>query len=112
MIIGDSNIDYDVLKSFAGKPDDLVVYVENMVPSWARHIKCLAQNQRFYIAVHLRGVLTLPYQTRMELVNALVDGINVSGIISTFTSIREIVDMCDKKKLAEMIKQRLEDERK
>ena len=69
MLVGSTNIDYRTLKSFAGKPEELVTYVENMVPVWARHIKCLSHNQRFYVAIHLRSVLTLPYKTRMELVD-------------------------------------------
>ena len=109
MVVGTTHIDYDVLKSFKGRPQDLVIYVENLVPIWARHIKCLAQNQRFYVAIHLRGVLTIPYQVRMELVNALVEGIRIQGIVSSFTSITEIVDVCDKHALSEMLKQRIRD---
>lgn len=109
MIVGTTYIDYEVLKSFVGRPQDLVVYVENLVPSWARHIKCLTQNQRFYVAIHLRGVLTIPYQVRMELVNALIEGISVRGIISSFTSITEIVDVCNKDALAQMVKQKIND---
>lgn len=111
MIVGTTSIDYEVLKSFIGRPQDLVVYVENLVPSWARHIKCLTHNQRFYVAIHLRGVLTIPYQVRMELVNALIEGISVRGIISSFTSITEIVDVCNKDALAQMVKQKINDEK-
>jgi hypothetical protein len=108
MIIGDAKIDYENLKRFVGRPDDLVTYAENQVPIWARHIKCLAQNQRFYIAIHLRGVLTISYKVRMELVNALVDGIIIKGVISTFTPINDIIDTCNKEALIAMIEQRIE----
>jgi len=107
MLIGNTIIDYEVLKSFVGKPDELVTYVTNSVPSWARHIECLVNNQRFYVAIHLRNVLTLPYHARMELVNALVEGIHIQGIISSFTSITDLVNACDKQALHAMLKERL-----
>lgn len=112
MIVGTTSIDYEVLKQFAGRPDDLVIYVEGLVPSWARHLPQITNNQRFYVAAHLRGVLTLPYPVRMELVNALVNGITVSGIISSFTSIHDIISACDKNMLTSLIENELRNERK
>ena len=111
MVIGSANLDYEVLKKFVGRPADLLTYVDAMVPTWARHIKGITYNQRFYVAIHLRGILTLPYKQRMELVNALVEGVTIQGIINGFTPITDIVDLCDKQALAEMFKQRLEDEK-
>lgn len=108
MIVGSTNIDYSNIKLFAGKPDDLVIYVEGLVPVWARHITCLAHNQRFYVATHLRRVLSIPYKVRMEMCNALVSGINVRGLMSSFTSITEILDVCDKEMLVQMLKRQVE----
>lgn len=107
MIVGTTKVDYAVLKSFVGKPRELVVYTESLVPSWARHIDCIVNNQRFYIAIHLRKVLTIPYKQRMELVNALIENINIRGVMSSFTSIYDILDMCNKDDLVSMLKMRL-----
>ena len=107
MVVGTTNIDYEVLKKFVGRPQDLILYVEDMVPTWARHINGITYNQRFYVAIHLRRVLTIPYKAKMELVNALVEGGTITGIINGFTPITDIVDMCDKHALAEMLKQRM-----
>ena len=109
MIVGTTNIDYSILKSFVGKPEDLVAYVESLVPTWARHIPAIVYNQRFYIAIHLRKVLTIPYKPRMELVNALVKDINIQGVMSNFTAITDIISVCDKTALVEMLKMRLAD---
>ena len=108
MIVGTTEINYADLKLFVGKHEELVVYVENLVPIWARHIKCLAHNQRFYVAIHLRGVLSIPYKQRIAMCEALIDGINVRGVMSSFTSITEILDVCDKKSLVEMLKRQVE----
>lgn len=108
MIVGTTNINYSEIKLFAGKPDDLVIYVEGLVPIWARHIHCLAHNQRFYVAIHLRKVLSIPYKVRMEMCEALISGISVRGIMSSFTSVTEILDICDKEMLVRMLKRQVE----
>lgn len=105
MIIGTDVLDYELLKTFVGRPKELVDFVEETVPLWARHITCLVHNQRFYVAVHLRNVLTIPYKPRMELVNALTEGISIQGIISSFTPIQDILDACNKETLIEMLKE-------
>lgn len=103
MLVGTTNIDYGTIKEFANQPEDLVRYVENHIPVWARHIPCLAHNQRFYVALHLRNVLTLPFKTRKEMTDALIDGINIRGLMSSFTSITDILDACDKDALLQML---------
>lgn len=105
MILWTTQIDYEVLKSFIGKPNDLVVYVESTIPRWLRHIKAITQNQRYYIAIHLRKALTIPYKQRMELVEALVKDIQITGTSTSFTAMSDIIDMCDKDMLIKMLEQ-------
>ncbi len=108
MIVGTTKLDYERLKQFEGNPDELIEYVDMLVPSWALHIKGIASNQRFYVAIHLRKLLTIPYKPRMELVNALVSGIRIAGVITQFTPITDIVDICDKQLLVKMLESRNE----
>lgn len=105
MIIGTAKLDYEVLKSFEGRPEELVVYVENLVPRWVRHIHTIVDNQKFYVAIHLRRVLTLSYKPRMALVEALTDSISISGVISQFTPIDDLVESCDIQKLVLLLKE-------
>lgn len=107
MIVGTTNIDYEDIKLLVGKPEELIIYAESLVPVWARHITCLAHNQRFYIAIHLRRVLSIPYKLRIEMCEALISGINVRGVMSSFTSITEILDVCNKEMLVEMLKRQV-----
>lgn len=108
MLIGTSEIKTDALRGYIDNPSGLVAYVEDMVPVWARHIRCLAHNQRFYVAVHLRQVLSLPYKTRMSMANVLLEGIQLRGIMSSFTPITDILGVCDKEALIEMLKQEMQ----
>ncbi len=105
LIIGTAKLDFEALKDFEGRPSELVTYVESLVPTWARHIDGIVENQRFYTAIHLRKVLTLPYKPRMELVEALTDSIRVHGLISQFTPIDELVNNCDRDKLVLLLRE-------
>lgn len=105
--MGTLQLDYKRLKTFANNPDALISYVEDLVPIWARHIPGIVENQRYYVAVHLRNVLSLPYKTRMSMVEALTRDISLSGVMSGFTGITDIVDSCDKEMLARMIERKL-----
>lgn len=110
LIIGTNYVDYERIKTFIHKPAGLCVYVESLVPSWARHIKGITDNQRYYIAIHVRKMLSIGYKDRMELVNELVKGIHLCGTMTTFTPITDIVESCDKEMLRAMLCQEVVDE--
>ena len=110
MIIGTQVVKTDELLVYVDNPTGLVAFVEDLVPVWARHISCLAHNQRFYTAIHLRNVLTLPYKVRMSMATTLLSGIQVRGIMSSFTPITDILDICDKEALIKMLEQEVSDE--
>lgn len=111
MIVGRTNLNYAELKRFVGKPHELVAYTENLVPAWARHINEIVANQRYYVAIHLRNVLSIPYKQRKELVEALIEGVSITGVMSSFTSITELVDACDKSMLIKMIEVKINEEK-
>lgn len=110
MIVGTRDLKTEELKSYVSNPSGLIAYVEDLVPIWARHIPCLAHNQRFYVAIHLRNVLTLPYKVRMSMANTLLEGIQVRGVMSSFTPITDILDACDKEALLKMLEQEANNE--
>lgn len=107
MIVGTTSLDYKELKMFVDKPEELVCYVDNLVPMWAKHIKGIVYNQRYYVAVHLRNVLTIPYKSRMAMVDALIKDVTLTGIMSDFTSIIDIVESCNKESLLHMIEEEI-----
>lgn len=107
MVVGTTKLNFAELKRFVGKPQELVVYTTTLVPIWARHIDAIVMNQRYYVAIYLRNVLSIPYKERQELVNALIKDIRINGIISSFTPITDIVKDCDKKMLVKMLEVKL-----
>lgn len=103
MIIGENTINYDALRSYSHNPEGLVTYVRNLIPLWAIHIPHIEDNQRYYVALHLRKVLSIPYKLRKEMVETLVAGIHIAGSVSGFVTIHDIVSACDRDKLLEAL---------
>lgn len=110
MIIGYDEIPVNEVKSFIGKPNDFVAYVDSLIPMWARHIDSIISNQRYFVALHVRRMLSLPYKERMDLVNALVRGIRIKGTTNTFVPITHIVRSCNLEALADMLEMEMRDE--
>lgn len=103
MVIGSDVLNYDVLLRFIDDEYSLVKYVEHLVPSWARHIQSIVYNQRYFVAIHLRKVMTIPYHQKMRLVNALVENITLTGIPTQFITLENIIEHCDENQLKELV---------
>lgn len=106
MVIGTRNVSLDELKQYSDNTSELLRVVERMVPSWARHIRPVVDNQRFYVATLLRRAYSIPYKKRMSMAECLISGIRVRGVMSGFTPITDIVATCNKEALLEMLNER------
>lgn len=104
MIIGTDKLNYDELKLFLTEPTSLITYVDNTVPCWARHIPHIIDNQRYYVAIHIRNVLSIPYKVRVSAANVLIENIRVQGVVTTFTPITDILDICNKEALIKILR--------
>lgn len=107
MLVGTTHVDHEKIKKFIGNPSGIVTYVETLVPLWARHIPGIIDNQRYYVAIHVRKLISIPYKLRMELANALINNIRLHGMVSEFISIKEVIDQCNQQALCEMVKGKL-----
>lgn len=87
-----------------------MAYATSLVPIWARHMDVLVNNQRYYLAINIRNMLSIPYKQRDELVKILTDNIRIAGVITGFTPITELVDNCDKDKLIQMLEVKLNEQ--
>ncbi len=104
MLIYTKELNWEKLKAFSKNPDRVVKEVESVIPKWAAHINNIYNNQRYFAAIYLRNVLAIPFKERMAVVNALTDGISLSGLTAYFVSIEELIDYCDKEDLLEALK--------
>lgn len=105
MLIFTKNLDWERLKRNSNHPERVIELVNGSIPAWASYIRNIQNNQRYYAAVYLRNVLSIPFKVRMGLVNALTDGISVSGLTSYFVSLEELIDYCDKEALAKALEE-------
>lgn len=110
MVVGTLYLDYDVIKTFTSHPEDIVAYCDSTVPIWANHLDTIVKNQRYYMAIHIRNLLTLPFNDRQRMVEHLIKGITVSGVMTVFISITDIIEACDKKLLLRVLEEYIKDE--
>lgn len=96
MLIGTDQIDYTELYKRANKPEELVSYVDNLVPVWASHIQAIVYNQRYFVAVQIRNMLQIPYKTREACTDMLLTNISINGVMNGFVPITDILEQCDK----------------
>lgn len=110
VLVGSTDLNFAEIKKFVGRPLDIVAYATSLVPIWARHMDVLVNNQRYYLAINIRNMLSIPYKQRDELVKILTANIRIAGVITGFTPITELVDNCDKDKLIQMLEVKLNEQ--
>ena len=104
MIVGTTDVSVEDLKVVVNSHRDIVEYAVSLVPTWARHVKGIVNNQRYFVAVTLRNITSIPYKTRQPLIMKLLDGVALTGLATNVCSITSIVDMCDKELLVEALR--------
>lgn len=107
MVVGSCNLDFKELKRNMSTPSRIVEYSDSLVPIWAKHVKGIIDNQRYFVALNIRKMTSIPYAKRKSLTNALTYNIRITGVSSAVTSISDMVDNCDKALLVELIKMEL-----
>lgn len=105
MLVGTTDVNSTELRKYVNFPEKLVTYTEELVPVWARHMTCLLENQRYYVAVLLRNMIQIPYKTRESCIEALLSNISISGVMGTFIPITDIIEFCDKEMLIKALSQ-------
>lgn len=104
MIIGSSKLDINKIKSYIDNPSGIVAYSDSLVPIWARHIMPIVMNQRYYIAVQLRGSGSLSFKQKAPLLEELLKGCYITGDLIEFTDIHDLLHACNKETLTVLIK--------
>lgn len=105
MLIGSDNIDYNKITSMINDIPGIIAYVESMIPAYARHLPYIVMNQRYYVAIHIRDMLHIPYKVRMEAASALISGITIFGVITSFTPIKTLFECVDANVLIKMLQE-------
>lgn len=111
MIVGTTKLNYGEIKGYIHKPQELKAYCTTLVPLWARHIDAIVNNQMYYVAIRIRDMLSIPYKLRQEMITCLIKDVQLTGVVSSFTSITDIIGACNKEQLSRMIEVKLNGEK-
>lgn len=109
MLIGTKDLNFEYIKQHQSEPDSIVNYALSLVPKWAVHIRGIVANQRYYVAVKVRNMLTIPYKTREAITNRLIEDISLYGMINDFVSLDELLSECNTEKLVEALRRNRND---
>lgn len=104
MIVGTATIRDEDIKRVVNSDSDIIDFSNSLIPTWARHIKGVSDNQRYIVAVYLRNVSTIPYKKRKPLIDKLLCDIALTGVANSLCTITDIVNMCDKAKLVDALR--------
>lgn len=109
MLVGKAEFDYAYIKENIQNPQRVVDYVESLVPTWAKHINGITDNQKYYAALRVRNAISIPYKQRTAVVEALMRGTTVTGLIYQVVTIEQVLAACNTEamcKLLEEVKKR------
>lgn len=103
MLVGTTKLDYDKIKRYCNSHMELIQYAEELVPDWLRHVTPIVHNQRYYVAISIRNLKSIPFKTRMAMVEALLDGVQLKGVMSCFITLDELMNQCNIEALVELL---------
>lgn len=104
MIIYTRDLDYGKMTAYAKSPERLVEYAVSLVPKWATCFPQIIDNQRFFVATQIRSMLDVPFKIRKAAVATLCDGIALSGITTGCYTVSEVLSVCDRSVLLELLR--------
>ena len=109
MVIGTKDLNYDIIRTFVNHPEDLPSYSDSLVPIWAQHITAIINNQRYYTAIMVRNMLTIPFKERKLMVDYLIKGITLVGVVTDFVCIEDIIKACNEEELLRVLEEYAKD---
>lgn len=104
MIIGSKEIDYVKIKNLCAKPEELLQYCDSLVPAELRHQHAIVMNQRYYVALSIRQIKTLPYIVKKSASEYLLKEVSVTGVINVVYDYNDLLQHCDIVKLEKALK--------
>lgn len=96
MIIGCKVVDIPSLKRACVSVDRLVTYATELVPTPLQHLTQIVDNQKYFVALQVRQLQSLPWRKRKELCEGLLSGIRIKGMPDGFYDYTDILLAIDK----------------
>lgn len=103
MIIGTKDVAAEDVRKHCGNVETLRQYCELLVPRILRHDKRILANQKYYVALIVRDIKSIPFDRRRELYEGLLEGVAVTGLANEIYDWEDILAQIDINKLADFI---------
>ena len=100
MIVGTKYVDMAELRRNCADVMTLREYCRLSVPRLFRHDTRIVDNQKYYIAMLVRNIKSIPFDRRKDLYEGLLYGVHVTGVINTLYDVEEVIGEIDMEKLA------------
>ncbi len=95
MIVGTKTIPLSDLINACSSDRELSAFTLALVPRFVRHIDEIVNNQKYIVALELRGIAGIPYKIKKELSENLLTGVVVKGTINTIIDIEDVMASVD-----------------
>lgn len=101
MIVGTANINIDELLKHVLDEQELIDYIDSLIPPLFREVEKIRMNQRYLCAMQIRNSLAIEWGKKKEVAEFLESDIEVTGYTDSLLEIEAIYDGCNHEKLNE-----------
>lgn len=102
MIVGTKDIPVqDIIDNLTRLP----YYCEELIPPPLRGNINILNNQKYYVSLLLGKLYKVEYATRMDYVESLMQGVYVTGTLSSISDFRDLITECDREYLLHLLKE-------
>lgn len=105
MIVGSKDIDQHELLSNCKDITLLRDYCVRLVPRVLRHNMAIMNNQKYLVALYVRNFHSIPYATRKDLCEQLLEGVSVTGLVSEIYDYEDLIMSVDIEKIIRYVKE-------
>lgn len=105
MMIGQKEFKVVELKQACRDVASLSAYAVELVPLPLRHIAAVVDNQKYYIALHVRALKSLTWQKRKDLCEGLLCNVRIKGVPDNFYDYRDILLAIDREAFLRYLKE-------
>lgn len=95
MLIGRKTIDMNKLKQACSSPQRLIDWTISIIPPEVRHVRAIVDNQKYYVATHVRAFKSIPYPRKMQLCDSLLAGVEVKGVCNELYDYEDLLSHID-----------------
>lgn len=103
MVIGTKSVDNSSILQHMNGLEAVRNFSDSLVPKCLQHVEAIMYNQRYYMALRIRQLKGVSYDTRKFYSEGLLQGIYVTGTLNSISDFYDILLSIDVPKLIEML---------